>query len=817
MVVIIASCGRSKSSMSESQAVDFLYKYMPLADSADYPKSFYEDNVKVTFQARQEMPWGKTVPDEIFKHFVLPLRVNNENLDTARVAFYRDLKDRVKDLSMEDAILEVNHWCHERVTFQPTDGRTSAPLATIKTSYGRCGEESTLTVSALRAVGIPARQIYTPRWAHTDDNHAWVEAWANGKWHFLGACEPEPVLDLAWFNSSASRALVMHSKVFGDYNGKEEVIRRGPNYTEINVTDNYTTTATVQVQVVGEDGKPVEGAEVFFMIYNYGEFYPAITKISDADGLASMKAGLGDMLAWARKDGLFGFSKITFGKDEKVQVQLSKKPSESLYSIDIVPPAEKVSLPEVTPDQRAANDKRLSYEDSLRNAYMATFDTPEKVATYGLPSGATAFLVDSKGNHEVIRAFLTNHPDDRALQLLASLSKKDLRDVTMDVLEDNYNAKESILAPRVGVEFLTPYKGFFLNELSEDQKNQLSDPKELVRWTKENIKVVDVQNGWDISMSPASVYKTKKAFKGSRDVFFISLARTLGIDARINPITGAVEYKDNGKWTGVDFEDVDKVDEPRGELKLKYNGYLESPNYYSHFTVSRILDGKPQLLTFDDGDVDMGGGASWVNFSDGVPLEVGDYVLVSGNRLSDGSVPVTMQFFSIEEGKPTTLELVTRESNDKLAVLGGFDAESIFNRDGNDVSILSQTGRGFYVLGVLEVGREPTNRALNDISKHKEELEKLGYPIVLLCSDDAALAQLNKALADGRIGQLPSNVIIGIDKNGSISKSINDSMNLKDSSNLTFLVADTFNKVYFVSKGYTIGIGDRLVEVLGKI
>ena len=32
-----------------------------------------------------------------------------------------------------------------------------------------------------------SRQVYTPRWAHTDDNHAWVEAWVNGKWYFLGA------------------------------------------------------------------------------------------------------------------------------------------------------------------------------------------------------------------------------------------------------------------------------------------------------------------------------------------------------------------------------------------------------------------------------------------------------------------------------------------------------------------------------------------------------------------------------------------------------------------------------------------------------
>ena len=81
--------------------------------------------------------------------------------------------------------------------------------------------ESTFTVAALRSIGIPARQVYTPRWAHTDDNHAWVEAWADGKWYFLGACEPEPVLNLAWFNEPASRAMLMHTRAFGDYEGPD--------------------------------------------------------------------------------------------------------------------------------------------------------------------------------------------------------------------------------------------------------------------------------------------------------------------------------------------------------------------------------------------------------------------------------------------------------------------------------------------------------------------------------------------------------------------------------------------------------------------
>lgn len=167
----------------------------------DYPGDFYRENVRSALATRREMPWGDIVSDELFRHFVLPVRVNNENLDDSRRVFHDRLAPRVEGLPMYDAILEVNHWCHEKANYQPSDARTSSPLATVRTAHGRCGEESTLLVAALRSVGIPARQVYTPRWAHTDDNHAWVEAWADGRWHFLGACEPEPVLDLGWFNA----------------------------------------------------------------------------------------------------------------------------------------------------------------------------------------------------------------------------------------------------------------------------------------------------------------------------------------------------------------------------------------------------------------------------------------------------------------------------------------------------------------------------------------------------------------------------------------------------------------------------------------
>ncbi len=256
---------------------------MPIGDLTDYEGDLYLRSVRSTFKAQQEMPWGDSIPEDIFRHFVLPIRVNNETLDESRIVFYDELKDRVKNLSLHDAILEVNHWCHEKVVYTPSDARTSSPMASVKTAYGRCGEESTFTVAALRAVGIPARQVYTPRWAHTDDNHAWVEAWVDGKWHFMGACEPEPVLDLGWFNGPAYRGMLMHTKAFGRYNGPEEVMSVTANYTEINVIDNYAPTAKAYVTVVDASGSPVEPADVEFKIYNYAEFYSVATKKTDKE------------------------------------------------------------------------------------------------------------------------------------------------------------------------------------------------------------------------------------------------------------------------------------------------------------------------------------------------------------------------------------------------------------------------------------------------------------------------------------------------------------------------------------------------------
>ena len=830
--------------MTEQQreALTFLYAYMPLGDITDYSGEFFLENIDYSLKAKEEMPWGKLIPEREFRHFVLPIRVNNENLDNSRKVFYEELKDRVKNLSLHDAVLEVNHWCHEKVVYTPSDSRTSSPLASVKTAYGRCGEESTFTVAALRSVGIPARQVYTPRWAHTDDNHAWVEAWVDGQWYFLGACEPEPVLNLGWFNAPAYRGMLMHTKVFGRYNGPEEIMHQNPNYTEINIIGNYAPSAKANVQIVDAEGKAVADAKIEFKVYNYAEFYTVATKRSDAEGKTFLSAGMGDMLVWASKDGKFGYGKVSFGKDEEVVIKLDKKAGEA-YSIDldIIPPVEGAIMPEVTPEQREENSRRMAVEDSIRNAYVATFMTEESARKfakdYKLDEDVVAkLLVASRGNHQVLCDFMSRLRSDKSksggLDMLQRISAKDLRDVSLEVLIDHMQShvyKENmdyfrrfIRNPRVANEMLTPYKAFFKEAIPEEDKAAFkADWNKLTAWVAENIRVDEQCNLGGSPISPAGVWKARIADAHSRNIFFVSMARSLGIPSRIDEVTGKVQMISDAEGIiDVDFEASAPADTKNGKLVAKYKPIksLSDPKYYSHFSISKLTDeGTLQLLNYDEGDVDMGVGATWSNLlKNGTSLDEGNYLLVSGTRLANGGVLAKLQFFPIEAGKTTSLDLVMREASNEIQVIGSFNSESLYQPVGSNEkkSVLSTTGRGYYVVAVLGVNQEPTNHALRDIAALAEEFNQWGRQMILLFPSEEDYAKFRPQDFPG----LPNNITYGIDADGSIQEQIAKEMKLSNKTILPmFIIGDTFNRVVFVSQGYTIGLGEQMMKIIHKL
>ena len=851
-----------KLTQKEREALTFLYAYMPLGDIACYDGEFFLRNVQTSLKTREEMPWGKTIPDREFRHFVLPVRVNNENLDSARWIFYEELKPRIQHLSLYDAVLEVNHWCHEYVTYTPSDARTSSPLASIKTAYARCGEESTFLVAALRSVGIPARQVYTPRWAHTDDNHAWVEAWVDGEWMFLGACEPEPVLNLGWFNAPASRGMLMHTKVFGKYNGPEEVMQRTPLFTEINVIDNYAPCSRAEVVVTDEDGNTIEGANVEFKLYNYAEFYTVARKTTDANGRTFLTAGNGDMIVWATHNGNFAFTKLTFGTDSVVRLQITESAKDTQLStlnsqLDIIPPREWANLPTVTDEQRAENNRRFAYEDSIRNAYIATMFDEVEARIYvdsqmykyiENPYDIADILVASRGNHATILEFLERvdgYEIGDKVDFLFNLSAKDMRDITTDVINDHFEDFDSIASrqsasytcisryirnPRVANEMLTPYRSFFRNAIDEEQRIQYREnPMLLVDWVRKNIAIDPECNLGGAPIQPMGVWKARTADALSRDIFFVALARSLDIPARIDEVTGKVQLVDSQQtqfvFIDIDFEADEQIATPQGRLVATFEPTKthDDPKYYYHFSISKITDeGRLQLLNYDEGESGMEQGAAWSNLlKNGTTLDCGNYLMVTGSRLANGGVLAQMNFFTIEENQTTQTELVMRQSTDQVQVIGSFNSESLYNKyeaqDNSQCSVLLTTGRGYFVIGIIGYGDEPTNHALRDIANVASEFNDWGRPMILL-SPNADLA--NKTFLSDLLSTLNSqltNLNLGIDIDGAIQNQIILEMKLANATLPIFIIADTFNRVVFCSQGYTIGLGEQLVKTAKQL
>jgi len=253
---------------AERAAMEFLLAWMPASDLGSWPADMLIENVELALAERRP---GSD--DFTFHAFVLPHRVSQEPPGPWRPRLRGMLAERVAGLGDGEAALEVNRFCREWATFRPSSRRDQPPLTTLERGIGRCEEETILLVCALRSVGLPARQCYTPFWATGDNNHAWVEVMCEDGWHYLGACEPEACLDRAWFTAAARRAGLVLSVGYGEAPVPRELegflYRQEDGATILNSSDVYTEPGWLTVP--GPiDETLAEASWIWVHVFNFG-------------------------------------------------------------------------------------------------------------------------------------------------------------------------------------------------------------------------------------------------------------------------------------------------------------------------------------------------------------------------------------------------------------------------------------------------------------------------------------------------------------------------------------------------------------------
>lgn len=805
-------------SRAEKEALMFLYAYMPLSDLADYDGSFFLQNVRSSLATRDTFEWGKKVPEVLFRHFVLPVRVNNENLDSSRWVFFSELKDRIRKMNMHDAVLEVNHWCHEKVTYRGTDGRTSSPLATVKTAFGRCGEESTFTVAALRSVGIPARQCYTPRWAHSDDNHAWVEVWVDGQWHFIGACEPEPELDLAWFTAPAKRAMLVNTNVYGEYEGPEDILVKDRNFTRINILSNYTDTRTLVVSVVDSDQQPVDSATVEFQLYNYAEFYPLHKALTDKAGKCSFRTGMGDLLIWAARGTHYGYQKVSVASTDSARIILDLTPGEEITkTFDFIPPAEKPVEIVVSDSLKKLNKERLAFEDRTRQNYESTFIDSVKAyrlaETLGIDRDTLwHYLKLSRGNWREISGFLADAPRDLrnlVFPLLENLSEKDLRDVSPEVLADQLSGYGKsrpltedpellypyVLNPRVDNEFLKPFREYFLEKLGADLITaSRENPLSLADWIVRNITVSTTANWGRAPLTPVGSFELGITDPHSRDILFVAMCRSIGIPARLEPGSRIPQFHKDQRWNDVAFEKKEEETMARGTLILKNDPQNDrNPEYYIHYTIEQYKDGFFRSLDYE-------GSPLVKTYPCRLDLQPGHYLMVTGNRIVGGTVLTSLMFFNLPAGEQVEKVISLRRDELPLPDLGRLNM-SLFTPPLSHGSVIAW----------IDPDKEPTKHFLSDIRLKRGEFEKWPGKVILVFPSEPEM----KSFRSGEASTLPENTVYShktafaftpadLGKSGSVSLPL-------------VVFAEGSGTIRYITEGYRIGIGDDLIRIFRRL
>lgn len=810
----------------------YLYGTMPISDIANYDFSLFLSYVDHALFLRKNIAWCQTIPEDIFFNHVLYYRVNTEDIVDCRRAFYDLCWPRLvsanKTTSMKEAALELNYWCFENATYRQTDDRTANPLTVLRCAYGRCGEESTFATTAFRSVGIPTRQIYTPRWPHCDDNHAWIEVWCDGDWHYLGACEPEEVLDKGWFTAAASRAMIIHSRMFSDYVENEEIVTHEGLTTVCNELFRYADKQTFSIRVT-ENGKPLSGVSLRIELLNYSEFFPISTLISDENGEASITLGLGDLHIHAVKDGKFLTRLVDSRKESSVTLDFSQATACQTEELkgeeyDVVPPKDNMKFAvRLTDEQKETQQKKFDAAAALLHQKEATFyseDSAAEAAKKLRLSGETAqfaakAIFDSKGNSEEIFRFLNAAHSLEEMQLraklLQTLTVKDKTDLSADILENHFanTPKQAdlpedifvpyLLSPRVSTEKLTNWRTELACFFTEEQKNTFrANPESAWSWILEHISSHDEREYGSLIASPAQLLKVGFGSHLSKKVLFVALCRTLGIPARLNPETKSAQYYSNGSFHNVE------IDSKEATLPFTViSGDDTKWVYFQNWSLGLLRGGIYHTLDLSQRE--------WKDGKVALDLAPGEYRLLTAKRMPNGSLFTKEYRFNVSDDSENSLTIRLRDT--KISdMLENMDILpfSLKDKDGNKIAAEQLTADKANILFWLEEGKEPTEHILNELIEHHKRYNALDAQLVFIIRSDEA--KKNHTLA--KTLELLPNVTICYDDFRENVSSIARRMYVDPDKLPLIVVTKPGLNGIFATSGYNVGMGDLLIKIL---
>lgn len=806
------------------EGLNYLYAYMPLSDIGDYKIETFLDFARHGAFLFNEGEFKGKVNEEMFAEYVLFARINNEDIVENRRFFYNWVKSLIKGKTMKEAVIEINYWCSSKVTYRSTDGRTANPITVYNNTYGRCGEESTFGVSVFRSAGIPARQVYVPLWSHCDDNHAWVEVWCDGKWYFLGACEPEDELNQGWFLNASKRAMMVHARCYNPELEKD--VNEGDGIpVAVNVLSTYAPTKEMSVRVVNEKCEPLPNTKVYFKVINYSVPGEIAVTCTDNNGVTRLKTGSGSLIISAYKDGTYGEVLVDTGKTTEVELKLKSDGYKEVEGSFIMraPSLENPVKTETAANHNSSDErrkaeagKRAYKEDSLFNEETAEWTTKrfkredEKLLT--------SALFKSCENQRELERFITENreiSDKWKVKMIEYLLPKDYQDTEAETLFEHCLYTDGsllekypeeifykyILCPRVDLEKIVPYRKY-LSEKFKDAK--VSDIGEIRTLFNEVDTLLKEKPEFEYSTLYSTAYGAFTigyASKKSKRVIFIELLRSLGIPSRLNPKDKTMEVYLDGEFIAVELS----KESQKGSLELVFATNVNW-SYYENFSLSVFADGDFLPLDLDLEELKKDENV--------LELNIGIYRLITSNRLPNGNIFVKSAIAEVREGERTKLAVDFCEA-DISDMLSDYPIRNIVfeNDKKKETSIKEITKDNNAIFIWLSAKAEPTEHILNELYGKRELFNSLKTKVYLVVKSEDELEDANiKRVVDGL-----SNRDILFESFDTEAGKLARELYLEPGLYPLICVVDKEGRGVYATAGYNVGTADMLLKICGYL
>lgn len=818
----------------EQLVLKFYYSTMPYSDAVNYPLETFLDYARHSIFLWQNSPFVKQLPPAIFWNYVVHYRVNTEEILPCRNAFYSEINSQIRAESVTETVLAINYWCAGEVTYQTTDERCASALTVFRTGIGRCGEESVFAVQVLRSAGIPARQIYAPWWAHCDDNHAWVEVWIDGEWKFLGACEPEAVLNQGWFTGAASRAILVQSRAFmpwewEDQPEQEPIISRQGCVKILNQTARYAKTARINIKVRDQKGNWLAGAEIKLGIFNYAAFAESMIATTDQNGCYQIETGLGSIRIFACWQGLSARCDITVTDQQEVILTLQSTADslkqEQMQEYDCIAPAD--GNPEaalLSDHQQELAQQRLEKSSAHRKQKEDGLAAQAAAAELALlfedtkhQESATAVAELSRGNSSQLKAFLSAAGDiqerNLRLKLLGMLPVKDMLDVRAEVLTAHFQAAyqyrelfnaETFIAgianPRIWWEPLYCWRVEILQMLTTEQiKRWQQAPKEVMAYVDQQITECDQFESPTLVVRPDKCLKYGVGNRRSKAILAVAILRTIGIPARLNPVDSNVEYYCNGRY----HSSSDKMP-PRCQLRIEFSSgvqwsYLENwsiayydqqSNYFKQLALDKMAPDQPRQLI--------------------LMLLPGSYRITTANRLPNGNVMAKEWDFLLEEqGAFVSVDLRQAAVTD-MFVKVPLPLFSLLDSNNNSRAVRDFAAETCSLLVWLKERAEPTEHILNELYEHHQVFGQLPLQVILVLPK--AVSELSPTLAKVRKVLPKSKLWYAKDEH--TAEKVARKMYVDPGKMPLLVLMDKRGNGIYGTSGYNVGTGAMLIKLV---